>query len=436
MPVPSILVQRPGPAAQRAVDLLAAVAAGLLCWFAAADTSVRASPEPAWVAVLAGVAVGGPLAVRRRWPIVTAVAIAASSSILLITRVIPNAASPAPVTAAGVALYTIGLLVPGRPGGAGAVTATAVLLVGMGFSGSSAESSDSPGAAGVVFAALICGASWAIGWTLRERRRHARITATQSTAQAVAEERLRIAREMHDAVGHSLSLIAVKAAVANHVARQRPEEVGDALEVIESESRGALAELRRVVGALRTEPEWGTPPTLRDLGRLAERAESAGVPVRLDVQVGDDLPESVTAAAYRIVQESLTNVVRHAAPASCRVAVESTGAGLRISVTDDGARRPAPASGGGTGLVGMQERVAAYGGTFSAGPRPGGGFAVVATLPYRSTGGSGKAAAVGSGHRSAAGTPSPAAAAAGKGGGAAGIGSGTAGIGEIGGIGR
>jgi signal transduction histidine kinase len=382
MPAPLLLVQRIGPAAQRAVDLLVAAAAALLCWFAAISTPPTKLPEPTWLALLAGAVVGAPLVVRRRWPIAAAVFVAVAAAALLATGVIPDYASPAPVAVAGVTAYTVGLLSEGDRGAKGVLVAMGFLVVGTMFGG---DSPDSPGLGGMAFAVLVCGASWAVGWTLRERRRHADVTAAESTARAVAEERLRIAREMHDAVGHSLSLIAVKASVAGHVARQRPEEVVDALEVIASESRGALTELRRVVGALRTEPGYGPPPSLGDLERLAERAESAGVSVRLDVRGGEDLPDSVAAAAFRIVQESLTNVVRHAAPAACRVDVESTGAHLRIEVTDDGTRRQSPAPGGGTGIAGMRERVAAYGGTFSAGPRSGGGFAVVATLPYGST---------------------------------------------------
>ncbi|MEU4424557.1 sensor histidine kinase [Actinoplanes sp. NPDC024001] len=373
MPVPSLLVQRLGPAPRRAIDLIVAASAGLLSWFAAVDTG-----GPGRRAVLVALALGVPLVVRRRWPGATALVVGAAAGAVLLAGIVPDFASPALMLSVGVALHTVGRQVPGRRGAAFALVASVPLVIGLSFGGGTA---DAPGPAGVAFGALVCGASWAIGWTLRERRRHAEQTAAQSTARAVAEERLRIAREMHDAVGHSLSLIAVKAAVANHVARQRPEEATAALEVIESESRSALAELRRTVGALRTEPDYGVPPTLSDLSGLADRAESAGVRVRLDVRGGTDLPEPVALAAYRIVQESLTNVVRHAAPAACRVEVESSGDRLRIEVTDDGTRRPPP-SADGTGLAGMRERVAAHGGTFSAGPRSGGGFAVVAVLPY------------------------------------------------------
>ncbi|MFC7533741.1 sensor histidine kinase [Actinoplanes sp. GCM10030250] len=378
MPVPSLLLHGLGPVPQRAVDVVLAGSAGMLCLYAAADTPPAALAEPAWLTLLAGVAMGAPLLARRSWPRTTAVVVGLVAGVLLATGLIPDYASPAPVAVAGVALYTVGRLVPGREGATVAVLASAPLLAGTTVGGNTAES---PGPAGLAFAALILGASWAVGWTLRERRRHAEMTAAQSTARAVAEERLRIAREMHDAVGHSLSLITVQASVAGHVARQRPEEAVAALAVIEQAGRSALTELRRAVGALRTEPEYHVPPTLSDLGKLADQAQSAGVSVLLDVRADDSLPDGLTLAAYRIVQESLTNVVRHAAPTACRVEVECVGSSLRIEVTDDGTRRPAPAADG-TGLAGMRERVAAYDGTFSAGPRAGGGFAVVATLPY------------------------------------------------------
>ncbi len=380
MPVQTPLVQRLGPAAQRALDLAIALASGVLCWYAAASTPPLLVPEPPWLAVAAGVLFGAPMLIRRRRPVVVAVVIAVATALVLASGVIPDYASPAPVAVAGVAAYTVGRHVDGSPGVRSILVMMGFLVAGTAFSSGSAES---PGLAGIVVALNASGAAWAIGWTLRERHKRAEQAITENTLRAVAEERLRIARDMHDTIGHSLSLIAVKSGVANHVARERPEAVLDALAVIEAESRGALAELRRVVGALRTEPDYTPAPTLADLGRLAGNAESAGVSVRLTVDCAGDLPAPVALTAYRIVQESLTNVVRHAAPASCRVEVETADGTLRISVEDDGTRHSTMTPGGGTGLVGMCERVAAHGGTFSAGPQSGGGFAVVATLPYQ-----------------------------------------------------
>lgn len=384
MASPSFLV-RLGPAAQRALDVALATAACLICWYAASESPLPPASgvrEPAWITVLTGVALGAPLVVRRRWPIGSALTVGVAAGLALATGIVPDYASAGPLVAAGAVLYALGLRVPGRCGLAVALVTGGLLLAG---TTTGEASADGPGLAAAGFAGLVCATSWALGWTLRERRRHAEMTATQTTARAVAEERWRIAREVHDIVGHSLSLIAVKAAVANHVARQRPEEAGAALQVIESASRTALAELRRSLGTLRTEPQFAPSPTLGDLAGLAERAGSAGVSVRLDVRGGEDAPEVVVLAAYRIVQESLTNVVKHAAPAVCRVDVFGGDGRLQIEITDDGMRRPAPTADG-AGLAGMRERVSAHGGAFSAGPHADGGFAVVATLPYGSAG--------------------------------------------------
>jgi signal transduction histidine kinase len=253
------------------------------------------------------------------------------------------------------------------------------------------DSADGPGQIEVAFAALVLGACWLLGWTLRERRAHAARVAEQATTQAVTEERLRIAREIHDIIGHSLTVIAVKSAIGSHVAAERPAEAGAALEVIAATSRSALTELRRAVGALRTEPDFAPAPTLSDLRQLADRAVEAGVAVRLDVRGDCDVPDGVALAAVRIVQESLTNVVKHAGPTSCRIDVVGTPGQLRVEVTDDGApgRRPthdaAPSrrpAHDGTGLTGMRERVALHAGVLTAGPQDHGGFQVLATLPY------------------------------------------------------
>jgi signal transduction histidine kinase len=241
---------------------------------------------------------------------------------------------------------------------------------------------DAAGAlAGLGFTALAVGAPWLLGLAVRERR----AAAGRAAAQAVSDERLRIARELHDIVAHSMSLIAVKAAIANHVADARPRETRDALRVIEATSRGALGQLRRAVGALRDEGSLAPAPGLGELPALAEQAASGGVDVRLDVRLdvrGEaEVPEAVALSAYRIVQESLTNVVKHAAPARCEVVVSVGAAAVHIEVTDDG-RLPHTPTGGGHGLIGIRERVAVYGGDFAAGPRSDGGFRVAVRLPY------------------------------------------------------
>ncbi|GAA3339000.1 hypothetical protein GCM10020358_21140 [Amorphoplanes nipponensis] len=378
MPVPSALLWRPGPGQRRVLDSALAAGVTLLCWYAAADAPAGGPREPAWLTLLAGLALGAPLAVRRRLPLGAATVVLATTTACLATGVVPDFAFPAPALAAGIALYSVGATVPGRRGPAvlvlGAAAVSAATLV-------ATRSADGPGPVEVAFAALLLGACWLLGWTLRERRANAAGAAALATARAVTEERLRIAREIHDIVGHSLTVIAVKSAIGSHVAAQRPAEAAAALDVIAATSRSALAELRRAVDALRAEPDFAPAPTLADLRQLADRAAAAGVPVELDVRGDCDVPDGVALAAVRIVQESLTNVVKHAGPARCRVDVVGCPGELRVEVTDDGSagRRPAP---DGAGLTGMRERVALHAGALTVGPREAGGFRVLATLPY------------------------------------------------------
>ncbi|SNY61265.1 Signal transduction histidine kinase [Paractinoplanes atraurantiacus] len=358
------------------MDVALAAAAWLICLYAAAEDG--SYHEPPWLTFLTATLLSVPLLISWQWPVAGTLVVGVTAGAALAFGIVPDFASTGPLFSMAVVLFALGLYVGGRRSFAAASAASAVVLIGTVVADISA---DGPGLAGTVFAALICAASWALGWTLRERRRQAALTAARATEQAVSDERLRIAREMHDIIGHSLSLIAVKAAIANHVAQQRPEELPAALAVIEATSKQALEELRRSVGELRTEPVFTAPPVLADLSHLADRAAWAGVVVSLAVRGGEDAPEGVVLAAYRIVQESLTNVVKHAAPAKCHVDVAASDGELRIEVADDGTRRLAPA-GDGMGLAGMRERVAAYGGSFTAGPRKAGGFEVVATLPY------------------------------------------------------
>jgi signal transduction histidine kinase len=224
---------------------------------------------------------------------------------------------------------------------------------------------------------------------LQERTRRIEAEREERARQAVTEERLRIARELHDVVAHSMSVIAVQAGVANHVIDSRPELARAALATVETNTRSAMVEMRRLLGVLRQENEPSaslTPaPGLVDIRWLAGQFGEAGL--RVKVQISGDayhVPGGVDLSAFRIVQESLTNVLRHGGPsASVRIAYEP--GALAVAVGDDGRERSSPEDAGtasGHGLIGMRERVAVFGGTLRAGPRPGGGFDVVATLPY------------------------------------------------------
>ncbi|MEU8622118.1 histidine kinase [Streptomyces sp. NPDC048623] len=223
---------------------------------------------------------------------------------------------------------------------------------------------------------------------IRERAERAERSREEEARRRVAEERLRIARDLHDVVAHHIALVNVQAGVAAHVMDKRPDQAKEALAHVRAASRSALDELRATVGLLRQsgDPEAPTEPVsgLAVLDDLLATFRNAGLPVqvaRTDAAVA--LPAAVDLAAYRIIQEALTNVRKHAGPeARAEVSVLRVGRTVEVTVLDDGpAVVPAPGPGGGHGLVGMRERVTALGGTLTAAPRYGGGFRVQAILP-------------------------------------------------------
>jgi signal transduction histidine kinase len=220
--------------------------------------------------------------------------------------------------------------------------------------------------------------------TTQARTEFAERTREQEARRRVAEERLRIARDVHDVVGHSLATIALQAGVAEHLLDDREPKARESMTEIRRLSRDALAEVSAMLGVLRGEEgaERAPTPDLEQVSRLVEDMRAAGLSVDLELD-GTPVPEVVGGAAYRIVQESLTNVVRHAGPqASARVRVAATNGVVEIEVSDDG-QGAAPGTPDGNGLTGMRERAAALGGSFIAGSAPGGGFRVQAQLPAR-----------------------------------------------------
>jgi signal transduction histidine kinase len=232
--------------------------------------------------------------------------------------------------------------------------------------------------------------AWLIGHSIRQAQARAELVRAQAAAQAAMEERLRIARELHDMVAHSIGIIAIQAGSGRRVFDARPDEARDALAAIEGTSRETLSGLRRMVtGLRRAEPEpgsWlaplGPSPGLADIDRLAATALDAGVRVEVDVDwrgSREPLPADIDLSAFRIIQEAVTNVVRHARTDQCRVSIGQQDGYLSIEVTDSGCG--GSAAGTGYGITGMRERAALLGGDFSAGPRPGGGFRVAARLP-------------------------------------------------------
>ncbi|HEX9993067.1 MAG TPA: histidine kinase [Acidimicrobiales bacterium] len=235
---------------------------------------------------------------------------------------------------------------------------------------------------------LTVGTAWLLGESMRANRAHAAGLARrreEEARRAVADERVRLARELHDVTAHHVSVIAVQAEAGQALLPDRPERAAEVLEGIATSAREALGELRRLLGVLREDSAAGgdrvPQPGLGALPALVDQVRAAGLPVDLRVE-GDaqPVPAAVDVSAYRIVQEGLTNVLRHAGPCSAAVVVRYEPGAVALEVADDGAGPPS-GDGDGLGLVGMRERAAMIGGHLEAGPRPGGGFAVRARLP-------------------------------------------------------
>ncbi|MGY1687658.1 sensor histidine kinase [Geodermatophilus sp. SYSU D00867] len=258
--------------------------------------------------------------------------------------------------------------------------------------------------------ALLAGAAWSLGDAARTRRlqadalaeraREAELNREAHGREAVAQERLRIARELHDVMAHSMSVIAVQAGVGRHVMDRDPETARKALGVIEDSSRRTLTEMRQLLGVLRVDDgpvagSGGTVPTPADrapqpgLDRLEELlagARATGLVVTLTVTgTARSLSPQLDLAAYRILQEGLTNAAKHAGPAEIRVVLDWQGTDLVIDVSDDGrgpvGGRRSRTPGGGYGLIGLRERATSVGGELHAGPEPRGGFRIRARLP-------------------------------------------------------
>jgi signal transduction histidine kinase len=354
-----------------------------------------------------------PVALRRRAPV------AAFGGLVILGVLLSGLAPAVPAAifvAAAFVLYTV--TVEGRKR-TGAAALGLMLAVMVALTAAGHDSRRDVGAA-FVPVALANVIAWMTGYSVRQRRLYVVTLQHQAASSAVAEERLRIARELHDVVAHSMSVIAVQAGYGQYVIDASPDDARDALGAIQATSRDALEEMRRMLGVLRQQDVRSSParidpgpgqappsggaqprqaplapaPGLAGLDRLIERTRGAGVRVTLEVSGHPrPAPAGVDLSAYRIIQEALTNVVRHAGTSSsCLVGVCYTDADLVIRVTDDGGLPVVfpsvgvAAGGSGHGIIGMRERVHLCGGTFSAGPRPdGGGFQVTAALPLPAT---------------------------------------------------
>jgi signal transduction histidine kinase len=395
--------------------------------------------------LLLGVAVFVPVALRRLAPV-------AAFGALVVLAVLLAAEGFGPAVIFLAAAYVLYLVTAtsnrqtsGAALGLGLIVMVLITITDHGIQRDGAGSALFP----VSLALVVC---WIAGYSMRQRRLYAQMLQEQTTSSAVAEERLRIARELHDVVAHSMSVIAVQAGYGQYVIDSSPADARDALGAIQATSRDALEEMRRMLGVLRQQdaavaPEVTGPPAvpgtappapavsavpaaaeaaraagpgapgsaaapaadraataisaplapapgLARLGRLIERTNGAGVQVSLECSgQARAVPAGVDLSAYRIIQEALTNVVKHAGGgAHCMVSLDYTEDALHIRVTDDGGGSlvPSPASPGapgvpvagtGHGIIGMRERANLCGGDFTAGALPRGGFAVAATLP-------------------------------------------------------
>ena len=335
-----------------------------------------------------------PFAVHRRWPMVSLVCVLAAFGTYAIAS---YAVYP------GVSLFAMLFGIAAHSDRRRSVMALA-LSVGVMVIALATQPTGVVTSADWTSSLLAIAVAWLAGENYRSRQ--ARWAALEDRAamlenereerdrRAVADERLRIARDLHDIVSHAMSVIAVQAAAGHHLLDRDPEAARRALSNVETASRGALVEMRRMLGVLRDDddaPGSRAPaPSLSKLGDLVTRVREAGLGVSLTIGDGiPELPTSVDLAAYRIVQESLTNVVKHGGPVAF-VSVTCSATDLCIEVTDDGRVGGTAAASDGTtghGVIGMRERVAVYGGDFSAGPRPTGGFRVAARLPLSAVGG-------------------------------------------------
>jgi signal transduction histidine kinase len=412
---PSAPLRRLRPAGWIAIDY-SFTALMALAYFQFLKEAAFLRGVPLWAAgVIAAVSVF-PAAVRRRWPLTVLALVVVAGAVATALSPFPD-----PWLAPAFVMYLIPLRFPRRDAlwllsgtllvMAAGLTAFAVAPHGAWGTGTIGK------AAGLLLeSGLLVTVAWLIGYSVRQqrgqaagRREQAERRAREQLAEARrarSEERLQISRELHDVVAHTMSLIAVQAGVASYVIGTRPEEAARALSSIEETSRSALQEMRALLGVLR-DGETGArngagpgtrdaalvpAPGLADLDGLVQRAGQAGV--RVDLSVCGERPglsAGLDLAAYRVIQEAVTNVIKHAATDRCRVSVVCREDTLTLEVTDCGSGRAASGGGSevpvaGSGIIGMRERAAMYGGEVQAGPLPGRGFQVIARFPVTGPG--------------------------------------------------
>jgi signal transduction histidine kinase len=381
------------------LGIVAAVLTAAAAWGPRGLIGGTTIPGPLWLRALLPLLIGAPLLLRRRAPLLMWAAIWAVIALQSLlaqgqyTKALDLAFGPHPETPIAftfvlfAAAYALGAHASPRRAAAGLILAVPVMVEINHYGGLGLALSTGGDGPDVAKASLQLAAFCLAGVLVRARKQAVWMAARSATRQrqaeqAAAAERARIARELHDIIAHHLSVVVLHAAGARASGGADPAT----LEEIEHSGRQALNETRRLFGVLRDPDEESgraPQPGISELPALAGRLRAAGLEVSLSID-GEHtaLPPAVTVSAYRIVQEALTNVLKHAGPARAEVTVGCTDSAVTIEVTDDGPGNPVPlAPGGGQGLAGMRERVALFGGELRAGPRPDGGFSVRARLP-------------------------------------------------------
>jgi signal transduction histidine kinase len=372
-------------------DALIVVGMGISIAGAVVGQGRENGPEgPMWLDIVLAVLITGPLLARRRFPFGAPLGVGAG---VVIASFADNSLVPFDFIAflAGcAAVFLLAQLRDWRQAVAGLAMAFGVEAI--------VVRNDPRGQLGqFIFVSLIFAVVWVVGFTLgrkfaeadeaKERAARAEREREARAHAAVADERARIARELHDVVGHSVSVMTVQASGVRRLLRPEQEREREALLIVERTGREALAEMRRMVGVLRRPeeaPALAPQPSLEHVDRLVKQTCEAGLPVELRVEgKATPIPAGVDLTAYRLVQEGLTNALKHARATRAEVVVNYGDGQIEVMVLDDGSG-VGNGDGGGHGLVGMRERVSVYGGELDAGPQPGGGFRLRARLPLAS----------------------------------------------------
>jgi signal transduction histidine kinase len=356
----------------RVIAILLTVGAQVEIWFSSEVTGHRL--EFALVAPL----LTAPIAVRRRYPTLVGIAVPLLGAFQYAVGRDPQIVSE-PV-AIFCALYALAVWTQPRSFAAGLTLVVAADLATSAAPRTNVHSA-APFAAGTAVVMLL------VRRVIGDRERRARVAERErdvAAREAVVEERARIARELHDVIAHHVSMIVLQAGAERRVLDAAHSSTREVLETIEQVGRGALTETRRLLGVLRSDPDEPlTPqPGLDNVPTLVTQLREVGLPVELHIEGGRrELPVGIELSAYRIVQEALTNALKHAGDAHTTVHVRYGPSSLELEIADDGAGNDSRGSGAGHGLVGMRERVALYGGRFEARPGPRGGFVVRVRLP-------------------------------------------------------